>query len=99
MADKTTTAPAATTAEAEKPNARRVEKVDLTKPFFITFDQTDARNNFKIFTGDNAKADAMEHATTVATDSERMCAVIGPQSAVKAPPKEPVADDVKLDFI
>lgn len=82
---------------SEKP-ARKVDAIDFTKPFSITIDQTASRNNFSIFTGENHEKDAEAHASQVALSQDRSVAIFGPQIKVKAPPKEPTADDVPLNF-
>lgn len=89
-------------AETQQDDKSKVEVIDFTKPVHVVFDQTASRNNFKLIQGDKDGKTAQERALSIASgiamNSGRTCAVFGPQMAVKAPPKEPQAEDVKLDF-
>lgn len=83
---------------AEEAKKRTVEQIDFTKPFAIVFHQTEARNHFEILTGKDCVETAATKAAEIATNTGRNVAVFGPQARVKTPPKEPVADDLELDF-
>ena len=86
------------TETAEEAKKRTVEQIDFTKPFAVVFHQTEARNHFEIVTGADCVAKAETKAAEIATNTGRNVAVFGPQAKVKAPPKEPVADDLELNF-
>lgn len=79
MTDQTTQ-PAETTGETV------FARVDFTKPFYLVFDQSDARNHMEWFQGANCEERAIRRAREKATTTGRTVAVFGPQEFVFMPP-------------
>ena len=72
--------------------------IDFTKPFYVCIDQSPTRTITKVFQGDGARDQAIDHATTKARATGRHVAVLGPQQKVFAPPPPVTATEVELDF-
>jgi hypothetical protein len=81
----------------DKPK-RTVKQIDLTKPFVLTFEQTDSRNIVSVFTGEDAKAQGLAHASARAAKVKRPVAVIGPQTNLFQPPAAPEVVETQLEF-
>ncbi len=86
-----------TASEPADRSAPHVEKIDMTRPFFLVFDQTETRNTIEVFQGGGAEERATTRAKEKAARVGRQVAVIGPQGAVYAPPS-PEAVSIDLPF-
>ncbi|MCB1454036.1 MAG: hypothetical protein KDJ43_10345 [Rhizobiaceae bacterium] len=77
---------------------REFHKVDMTKPVFLVFDQTDQRNSIEVFQGSGAEEAAITRAREKAGRTGRLIAVLGPQNAVYGPPPKVDAVEVTLPW-
>jgi hypothetical protein len=95
MADKTT--PPEPTEGDDKENSFAV--IDMTKPVFVVFHQTETRNNIEVFQGPDAEANAKARASQKAVRTKAKVAVFGPQKCVFEPPEPSKAKEVQLDWL
>lgn len=82
-----------------KPEKKKVDKINFTKPFYVVVYQTDARTFTKPFHGGNAERLATEYATDRAMEHGTTAAIFGPQTTVLAPPKPSEPESVKLSWV
>lgn len=80
--------------ETTQKKAAAVTPVDMSKPIWIAFYQTTAKNLYETF---GTEAEAREFAAKRAEGGSTV-AVFGPQKAVMLPPEKPVVQEMKLDF-
>ena len=93
MADKTQTE------NQDDDGGNSFAAIDMTKPVFIVFHQTETRNNIEVFQGPDAEANAKARASQKAVRTKAKVAVLGPQRAVYEPPEPSKAKEVKLDWL
>ena len=82
--------------------AKPVERIDFTKPFFLTIRQTETRNVITPIQGDKTAdcglAKVLKKVTEEAAHLKVSIAVLGPQVGVVEPPKPAPPKFVGMDF-
>ena len=73
--------------------------IDMKKPIWLVMHQTTTRNNFEVFQGPDAEANAKASASAKAVRIKGQVAVIGPQKCVFKPPEPSAAKEVQLDWL
>lgn len=86
------------TKDSTKKEGSTLKTVDLDKPFYAVFHQTDARSSMELFQGPDAEAQAKARASQKAVKTKRRVVVLGPQIAAYDPPKAVEAQEVQLDW-
>lgn len=74
-------------------------QVDITKPVYLVFHQTETRNNIEVLQGLDAEAEAKARARQKAVRAKATVCVFGPQLSAYAPPKPSTAEEVQLDWM
>lgn len=90
-------------ADTDTPKATKpVDRIDFTKPYFLTLRQTETRNIITPIQGDDnddcGLANVLKHVTEEAERLKVTIAVFGPQVGVVEPPKPAPSTFVGMDF-